>query len=175
MAQTVKRMPTMWETRVQSLGREDLLEREMATHSSILAWRDRGARRAVVHRVTKSRTRLKQLSAHQRTKGVGSGGDLGSGTPLLQPWGRTPYWPQPCPLFHLSFWVATFCSAPALHFPQLLSRLKWPSTLDSYVLVPRQLCGLWPITALSGLLSIQTQGLLPQILNYLILDNASAC
>ena len=38
VAQTVKRLPTMWETRIQSLGREDLLEKEMATHSSILAW-----------------------------------------------------------------------------------------------------------------------------------------
>ena len=37
MAQTVKRPPTMRETRVQSLGWEDLLEKEMATHSSILA------------------------------------------------------------------------------------------------------------------------------------------
>ena len=35
----VKRLPTMWETQVQSLGREDLLETEMATHSSILAWK----------------------------------------------------------------------------------------------------------------------------------------
>ena len=35
----VKRLPTMQETQVQSLGREDLLEEEMATHSSILAWR----------------------------------------------------------------------------------------------------------------------------------------
>ena len=35
----VKRLPTMQETRVQSLGREDLLEKEMAIHSSILAWR----------------------------------------------------------------------------------------------------------------------------------------
>ena len=35
----VKHLPTMWETRVQSLGREDLLEKEMATHSSILAWK----------------------------------------------------------------------------------------------------------------------------------------
>ena len=35
----VKRLPTMWETWVQSLGREDPLEKEMATHSSILAWR----------------------------------------------------------------------------------------------------------------------------------------
>ena len=39
MAQTVKRLPTMQETRVQSLGREDLLEKEIATHSSILAWK----------------------------------------------------------------------------------------------------------------------------------------
>ena len=35
----VKRLPTMWETQVQSLGWEDLLEKEMATHSSILAWK----------------------------------------------------------------------------------------------------------------------------------------
>ena len=39
MAQTVKRLPTMQETWAQSLGREDLLEKEMATHSSILAWK----------------------------------------------------------------------------------------------------------------------------------------
>ena len=37
VTQTVKRLPTMQETRVQSLGQEDLLEKEMATHSSILA------------------------------------------------------------------------------------------------------------------------------------------
>ena len=39
VAQTVKHLPTVHETRVQSLGREDLLEKEMATHSSILAWK----------------------------------------------------------------------------------------------------------------------------------------
>ena len=39
VAQTVKHLPTMWETQVQSLGWEDLLEKEMATHSSILAWK----------------------------------------------------------------------------------------------------------------------------------------
>ena len=39
MAQMVKCLPTMWETQVQSLGQEDLLEKEMATHSSILAWK----------------------------------------------------------------------------------------------------------------------------------------
>ena len=39
MAQTVKHLPTMQETCVQSLGQEDLLEKEMGTHSSILAWK----------------------------------------------------------------------------------------------------------------------------------------
>ena len=39
MAQRLKRLPARRETRVQSLGREDPLEKEMATHSSILAWR----------------------------------------------------------------------------------------------------------------------------------------
>ena len=39
VAQTVKCLPTMRETWVQSLGQEDALEKEMATHSSILAWR----------------------------------------------------------------------------------------------------------------------------------------
>ena len=39
MAQTVKRLPTMRETQVQSLGREDLLEKAGATHSSTLAWK----------------------------------------------------------------------------------------------------------------------------------------
>ena len=34
----VKHLPAMWETQVQSLGQEDLLEKEMATHSSVLAW-----------------------------------------------------------------------------------------------------------------------------------------
>ena len=39
MAQTVKRLPTMQETQVQSLGWEDPLEKEMATHSSTLSWK----------------------------------------------------------------------------------------------------------------------------------------
>ena len=38
MAQTVKNLPEMQKTKVRSLGREDLLEKEMTTHSSILAW-----------------------------------------------------------------------------------------------------------------------------------------
>ena len=39
VAQRLKHLPAMQETRVQSLGREDPLEKETATHSSILAWR----------------------------------------------------------------------------------------------------------------------------------------
>ena len=39
MAQSVKRLPAMQETWVQSLGQEDSLEKKMATHTSILAWR----------------------------------------------------------------------------------------------------------------------------------------
>ena len=39
MAQRLKLLPAMWETWVQSLGWEDPLEKEVATHSSILAWR----------------------------------------------------------------------------------------------------------------------------------------
>ena len=38
MAQTVKNLPAMQETWVQTLGREDLLEKGMATHSNVLAW-----------------------------------------------------------------------------------------------------------------------------------------
>ena len=54
VAQTVKNLPSVQETWVQSLGQEDPLEEGMATHSSILAWRtpmDRG-----IHGVEKSWT-----------------------------------------------------------------------------------------------------------------------
>ena len=47
VAQMVKCLPTMWETQVQSLGWEDLLEKEMATHSSILAWKIPWTKKAV--------------------------------------------------------------------------------------------------------------------------------
>ena len=59
VAQMVKNLPAMQKTWVQSLGWEDALEREMATHFSILAWKnpmDRGAWRPTVHRVEKSQT-----------------------------------------------------------------------------------------------------------------------
>ena len=52
MAQMVKNLPATWETRVQSLGWDDPLEKGMATHSSILAWRipmDKGAWCTTVH------------------------------------------------------------------------------------------------------------------------------
>ena len=39
VAQTVKNLPAMQETQIQSLGQEDSLEEEMATHPSILAWK----------------------------------------------------------------------------------------------------------------------------------------
>ena len=57
VAQMVKDLPAMHETWVQVLGWEDPLEKRMATHSSILAWRiplDRGAYWATVHGVAKS-------------------------------------------------------------------------------------------------------------------------
>ena len=60
-AQIVKNLPAMQETQVWSLGWEDPLEKRMASHSNILAWRtpmDRGAWWAAVHGVTKSRTQL---------------------------------------------------------------------------------------------------------------------
>ena len=57
MAQLVKNPPAMWETWVQSLGWEDPLEKGMATHSSILAWRIPWME-ATVHGVAKGWTKL---------------------------------------------------------------------------------------------------------------------
>ena len=57
----VKNPPATQEMWVWFLGREDLLEKEMATHSSILAWRipiDQGAWRATGHGISESQTRL---------------------------------------------------------------------------------------------------------------------
>ena len=48
VAQTIKHLPAMQETQVQSIGWEDLLEKEMATHSTVLAWKIHG-RRSLVH------------------------------------------------------------------------------------------------------------------------------
>ena len=57
MAQTVKNLPTVWETWVQSLSWEDPLDECMVLHSSILAWtvpKDRGAWQVTVHGAAKS-------------------------------------------------------------------------------------------------------------------------
>ena len=66
MAQTVKRLLTMRETWVQSLGQEDLLEKEMATHSSILAWKipwtEEPGRLQSVCGVAKSQTQLSNFT-----------------------------------------------------------------------------------------------------------------
>ena len=59
VAQTVKNLSAVQEAQVRSLGRKDPLEKGMATHSSILAWRipmDRGAWQVTVHGVEKSWT-----------------------------------------------------------------------------------------------------------------------
>ena len=60
MAQTVKKkknLPAMWETQALSLGWENPLEKGMATHSSVLAWRIPWTE-ATAHGVAKSRTQL---------------------------------------------------------------------------------------------------------------------
>ena len=70
MAQTVKHLSTMRETRVRSLGWEDLLEKEMAIHSSTIAWKipwteepGKGRKESPhVHRVTKSGTQLSDFT-----------------------------------------------------------------------------------------------------------------
>ena len=65
----VKNLPAMKETQFSSLGGEESLEEDMATYTSIIAWRipmDRGAWRAAVHRVTKGQTRLKRLNTHSQ-------------------------------------------------------------------------------------------------------------
>ena len=60
VAQLVKNLPTMQEIQVQSLGGEDPLEKEMATHSSIFAWKNQWTEDpwATVHGVAKSWTQL---------------------------------------------------------------------------------------------------------------------
>ena len=60
MAQLVKNPPAMRETWVRPVGQEDPLEKRLAAHSSILAWRiamDRGASLAIVHGVAKESDR----------------------------------------------------------------------------------------------------------------------
>ena len=96
----VKHLPTMQETQVQSLGQEDLLEKEMATHSSTLAWNPMGggAWWAAVHGVAKSQIRLSDFTftfLHWRRKWQPTpvflpGESQGRGSLLgCRLWGRT--------------------------------------------------------------------------------------
>ena len=62
VAQTVKHLSTMRETWVQSLGREESLEKEMATHSSTLASKIPWMEEPGVHGVAKSQTRLSNFT-----------------------------------------------------------------------------------------------------------------
>ena len=66
VAQRVKRLPVMWETWVWSPGWEDPLEKEMATHSSALAWKFHGQMSLVttVHGMAKSHTWLSNFTSH---------------------------------------------------------------------------------------------------------------
>ena len=72
MAQMGNNLTAMQETRVQSLSRENTLKKEMATHTSILAWRipwTKGpVRRQTVHGVAKSWTQLMDLLANKETE-----------------------------------------------------------------------------------------------------------
>ena len=84
VAQMVKRLPTVWETWVRSLGQEDPLEKEMATHSSTLAWKIPW---------TEERSRLQSMgsqrgghdwaTSHPRAEG-GVGGSEGKAPPAMQ-------------------------------------------------------------------------------------------
>ena len=62
LAQVVKDLPVMQETRVGSLDQEDPLEKRMAAHSSILAWRIPRTEEPTVHGVENSQTRLSDLT-----------------------------------------------------------------------------------------------------------------
>ena len=67
VAQMVKNLPALLATRVQSLGQEEPLEKGMAAHSSIPAWRipwTEEPGRLQVHRITKSQTRLSNSLTH---------------------------------------------------------------------------------------------------------------
>ena len=59
VAQTVKRLPAVWKTQVRSLGWEDPLEKEMATHSSTVAWKIPW---------TEASGRLQSMGLHSRTR-----------------------------------------------------------------------------------------------------------
>ena len=76
VARMAKRLPALWETGVQSLSQEDPLEKEMATHSSTLAWKmpwveEPGGLQSMG---SQSQTRLSDLSSFYGRKGFLLGG-----------------------------------------------------------------------------------------------------
>ena len=98
MAQMVENLPGTWETLAQSLGQEDLLQKEMATHSSILAWRipwteEPGRLQSTVHRVarvgqdlvTKPPPPAGLRTPRQREEGDGPQDTVRPSTPLPMP------------------------------------------------------------------------------------------
>ena len=66
VVQMVKNLPAMQETQVHSLGRENPLEKQIATHSYILAWKIHGQRRLVGYSpwITKSQTQLSHTQTY---------------------------------------------------------------------------------------------------------------
>ena len=89
VAQTVKNPSAMRENWVQSLGWKYPLEEGVTTHSSILAWwipMDRGAWRAMAHRVSKSWTWLKQLSTAQQTNKGEENGERNNDSNISEEW-----------------------------------------------------------------------------------------
>ena len=113
MAQTVKNLPAMQETWVRSLGWDNPLEEDMATHSSILAWRipmDRGAWWATVHRVAESD--MTDLAQHSKNPIKGQGVEQvpksvnpASNTP--DPWHSTNRWKVCLKVLHRAAWGHT--------------------------------------------------------------------
>ena len=101
MAQMVKNLSAMRETWVQSLGWEDPLEKGMATHSSMLAWRipmDKGAWQATVHWVIK--VRHDWMTQHRATTGF---------TRLLS-------------------WTTTIINVLSITVPQVMQQTNWSMT-----------------------------------------------
>ena len=84
VSQMVKNLPAMWETRVLFLGWKDPLEEEMATHSSILAWRIPWTEESgrLQSGVAKSKTRSEQLTLWLSLGGRDRDGGLLSTFPL---------------------------------------------------------------------------------------------
>ena len=68
VAQMVKHLLAMWESRVQSLCREDPLEKEMASHTSTLAWKSLPRERPVCHGTFEVASRVPSTVSHFKTE-----------------------------------------------------------------------------------------------------------